>query len=491
MKFRIGIVVLLVAVAVSIAPTRLGGQSPAEFLWHEPTSLGTPAQDVIVHLYFFWSQTCPHCLDAYPFVEALPSELPWLRAHSHELSRNPANADLYAQAAQAVGAQAQYVPAFIYCGTMTTGYDAAETTGRQLRESLIACHDELVSQLPAPPLAASGAANAVQQAASPEVTTPLPEAPLPAVALPGVTLPGGIDVEGLSLPVMTATIALMDAFNPCAFFVLMFLLSLMVHAHSRKRMALIGGVFVLVSGVVYFAFMAAWLNLFLWIGGLRWITAIAGAVAVGIALVNIKDFFRFKKGISLSIPEQAKPGLFQRMRTLLRAESTTTMLTATIVLALAANSYELLCTSGFPMVFTHILTLHGLPTGTYYAYLLAYNLLYVLPLLLIVTLFTISAQARKLSELEGRLLKLASGLLMLGLGAMLLVAPELLGRAAAGAVLLGATLLITAIAWAIERRREQHTQPKERPHAGAQPKKEHRRGKHHKRSAHAAGAHSR
>ena len=97
---------------------------------------------------------------------------------------------------------------------------------------------------------------------------------------------------------------------------LFFLLSLLIHARSRTRMLITGGTFVLLSGVIYFLFMAAWLNLFILIGGLSIITITAGAIALAVAAINIKDFFFFRKGVSLLIPESAKPRLFEQMRNL-------------------------------------------------------------------------------------------------------------------------------------------------------------------------------
>jgi hypothetical protein len=238
----------------------------------------------------------------------------------------------------------------------------------------------------------------------------------------------------------------MDAFNPCAFFVLLFLLSMMVHSRSRGRMALIGGIFVFFSGAIYFLFMTAWLNLFIFLGELRMITLIAGFVAVLIALINIKDFFWFKKGFSLSISDKEKPKLIDRIRQLLRLDSLVTVVFATIILAVVANSYELLCTAGFPMVYTRILTLRSLSIENYYLYLLLYNLIYILPLLLIVVLFTVKLGSRKLSEQEGMVLKLLSGVMMLMLGLLLVVAPQLLNNVLAAAALL---LLAIAITWAI------------------------------------------
>jgi hypothetical protein len=249
----------------------------------------------------------------------------------------------------------------------------------------------------------------------------------------------------MSLPLLTLVLAGLDAFNPCAFFILLFLLSLLVHARSRPRMLVIGGVFVLVSGLIYFLFMAAWLNVFLLAGRLRWITLVAALLAISFAVINIKDYFRFRSGVTLSIPDAARPGLFGRMRGLLNANSLPAMLTATVALAITANGYELLCTAGFPMVYTRVLTLNELGTSSYYLYLAFYNAVYVLPLIVIVGLFVATLGSRKLSEDEGRMLKLASGLMMLGLGGVLLVAPASLSHLETALAVPAVALLATAV----------------------------------------------
>jgi hypothetical protein len=269
-----------------------------------------------------------------------------------------------------------------------------------------------------------------------------------------IPLFGTVDAEELSLPLFTVLIAALDSFNPCAFFVLLFLLGLLIHVRSRKRMLMIGGTFVLCSGIVYFLFMTAWLNLFILVGHLRAITTAAGAVALVIGIINAKDFFFFKEGVSLSIPESARLKLFARMRGLLKAESQAAMLTGALVLAVAANSYELLCTAGFPMVFTRVLTLHSLPPARYYLYLGLYNLVYVSPLAVIVGIFTATLGSRKMSEWQGRVLKLVSGVMMILLGGVLLVEPALLNSPLwAGGLLVGALLLAGGLATAMRKGR--------------------------------------
>jgi len=242
----------------------------------------------------------------------------------------------------------------------------------------------------------------------------------------GIPMFGSINPSKIPLPMATVLIALVDSFNPCAFFILVSMLGLLVHAQSRAKVLLAGGIFVLFSGVIYFIFMAAWLNLFLIVGNIKNITVLAGAVSIIIAGINIKDFFIFKKGVSLSISEENTKNLFGKMRKITRISSWTGIVLSASVLAIAANAYEVLCTAGFPMVFTRILTLNNLSTVQYYSYLALYNIVYILPLTIIVLIFSISLGMFKMKEIQGRMLKLISGIMMFGLGAILLFGSQLM-----------------------------------------------------------------
>ncbi len=368
--------------------------------WTQVTREGT----TIIRLHFFWSKTCPHCQKAKPFISDLVQSKDWLELNSYEISGNPENAALYKVLSEKIGEENFAVPAFLFCEQVVIGYLDEQTTGALLRDQLLKCRDSLFPDKKKIPIKTL-------------------EVNRTKVSIPFL---GEFNPENMSLPVFTIIIAGLDAFNPCAFFVLLLLLSLLTNAKDRKRMLLVGGIFVFFSGFIYFIFMAAWLNIFLYLGELRFITIIAALVATGVSLINIKDYFLFKKGVSLSIPDSAKPGLYGRVRGLMNASSLPTLIMGTIMLAVVANSYELLCTSGFPMVFTRILTLNDLPSWGHYLYLAFYNIIYVIPLMIIVLLFIKTLGSRKLSEKEGRILKLISGMMMLGLGLMLLLVFELL-----------------------------------------------------------------
>ncbi len=235
---------------------------------------------------------------------------------------------------------------------------------------------------------------------------------------------GRLDPRQLGMPVFTIAIGLVDGFNPCAMWVLLLLLSILVNLKDRIKIVAIAGTFVVVSGAAYFAFMAAWLNVFQWIGMLRPVQIAIGLMALGIGLVHVKDFFAFKKGVSLSIPESAKPGIYARIRRIVTAENLPAALAAAFILAVLVNMVELLCTAGLPALYTSILTQREYSTAVRYGYLGLYILAYMFDDIIMVATVVVSLDRLKLDERGGRWLKLVSGLVIVVLGFVMLFKPE-------------------------------------------------------------------
>jgi glutaredoxin len=414
--FLIAVAFILLAFAVTC--------SSAAAMDAPPQAPGT------VKIYFFWGNGCPHCAHEKEFLDTIKKRYPQVNIEAYEVWQNPANARFFSQMTKSAGIKSTGVPVTFIDRRVFVGF--SEHDKADMEKTILACLEQKCID-PADRL-----------------TQPMQQEIEQTIELPFF---GIIDQSKASLPLITVILGGLDSFNPCAFFVLFFLLSLLVHARSRARMLMIGGTFVLFSGLIYFLFMAAWLNLFILAGNLSAITLVAGFVGLIVAALNIKDFFFYKKGVSLSIPESAKPKLFEKMRDLLKSTSLVSMLVGTVVLALAANTYELLCTAGFPMVFTRILTLHNLSPMTYYLYLALYNIVYIIPLSIIVAAFTITLGARKLTEWQGRKLKLISGLMMLFLGAILVIQPALLNNIFASAGTLAGALALFWLVVFIARRR--------------------------------------
>jgi hypothetical protein len=204
--------------------------------------------------------------------------------------------------------------------------------------------------------------------------------------------------------------------------VLILMISLLSTLNDRKRMLAIAGTFVLVEGIAYFVFMAAWLNLFLLIGLSRASQLAIAAIAIVAGLINMKDFWAPGVGVSLSISDKSKPGIYARIRAILKAESMVAAIVGVIILAVLVQVVEFLCTSGFPALFTRILTLRQLDTASYYGYLLLYNVAYMFDDIIVLAIGVTTLSHRRLQEKEGRWLKLISGVVMVGLGVYLIVA---------------------------------------------------------------------
>ena len=262
---------------------------------------------------------------------------------------------------------------------------------------------------------------------------------------------GKINASEYSLPVLTIVLGAMDSINPCSFFVLLFLLSILLYTKSRKRMILIGGIFVFFSGLIYYMIMAVILNLVLIAAQQLLITILAGIIAIIFGILNIKDFFYFKKGPTASIPDSKKKGLYSQMRKIVKITSIPSLIIATIILSISANSVELLCSLNLPVIYTAILTSYSLSGFSFYMYIFFYNLIYVIPLIIIVAIVVITLGKWKLSEFQGKMLKLFSGIMIFSLGIILLINPSLLSDFMVAIIILLSSFLLTYFSYFISK----------------------------------------
>jgi len=217
---------------------------------------------------------------------------------------------------------------------------------------------------------------------------------------------------------------------------LSFLLALLVYTGSRKKMIIIGLTFILTSGAMYFLYMLVLLGILntpVFESNKFILRLIIGVIAVIAGAINLKDFFAFKKGISLTIPDKYKPGIFKKMRSIINnmreadtGKAILISVLATILLAAFINIIELACTLFLPLIYSSVLTENVVSFSGQVIYIALYNLIYIIPLFGIFAAFLYSLKSHKLSESQGRILKLIGGLLMLILGLILLFKPELL-----------------------------------------------------------------
>ncbi len=235
----------------------------------------------------------------------------------------------------------------------------------------------------------------------------------------------------LPLPLFTFLIAIVDGFNPCNLFVLTLLVSLMLsESNSRKKIFIVGYSFIGVIYIFYFIFMAAWLNIFKFIGFIDPLRFAIAGIAIVAGLINCKEFFFYRKGITLMVQDKQVGPLKKRIQNvanLLKKGSNLTLIGASITLAIFASLVELPCTAGFPIIYTGILSGMSLAGITFYAYLLLYVLVYILPLLIIITILGYTFKGKTIKKTTMALIKFIGGAIMLLLGIVLLFNPGLIG----------------------------------------------------------------
>ena len=257
----IGIMAAAFAVPSAALAYGVGEEDMANSVEGEESALANAqAGEDVIKITVFWREGCPHCEKEFAFLDELKKQYPELEVKSYEVSKSPENAQVFKELMGRVGAKQLGVPATIIGNSVFIGF--SEDTANQIEQQI-----RLIR------------AGRGGEAAKDTVWIPLL---------------GQVSADDFSLPVFTLIVAGADSINPCALFVLLFLLSFLVHVRSRMRMAVVGGTFVFFSGFIYFLFMAAWLNLFFVLGKINTITLVAGVVAMVIGAINVKDFFAFK-----------------------------------------------------------------------------------------------------------------------------------------------------------------------------------------------------
>lgn len=353
---------------------------------------------------------CPHCAAAEAFLAALGKERPELEIVVRDVQKEPAAMERLKDLARETNAGAPRVPAVYAGGQLIVGFSKEASTDKLIRAALAGVAAQ-------PPPVRDDNTCAAEAACKPEPDEAAPPpVPPPAEAFSVTMFGRTVTLDDVGLPAFTLAMGLLDGLNPCSMWVLLLMISLLAPLNDRRRMIAIAGTFVLVQGIAYFLFIAAWLNLFLLIGLSRASQLVLAAIAIVAGLINVKDFFAFGRGLSLSIPDQAKPGIYQRMRGLLHAPTLTAAVIGAAVLAVLVQVVEFLCTSGFPALFTRILTLRQLDTAAYYGYVLLYTAAYMLDDVIVLGIGVAMLSRHRLQEKEGRALKLLSGAVMIGLG---------------------------------------------------------------------------
>lgn len=396
----------------------------------QPVLAQSSRSDQKVVIYLFWGDGCPHCAAAKPFLQGLSERYPTVEIRAYEVWYVPENQDLFKQMTAANGFEPHGVPTIFIGERYWEGYSdqiSLEIENAVKTCSMNGCKDAGVGIIPG-----------VTASIEPEKQVPSPEPSSDVIDIP---LIGSIHLASQSLWISTAFISFVDGVNPCSIWVLTMLLAITLHTSSRKKVLIIGIIFLTVTAGIYGLFITGLFTMFTVINFVGWIQMIVSLVALFFGLVNVKDYFWYKEGITFTIADDKKPGIYQRMRQLVDAsQSFWGLASATVVLAAGVSLVEFSCTAGFPVLWTNLLVSQKVSGLSFVLLLLLYLLIYQLDEMAIFFTAVFTLKASKLEEKHGRVLKLIGGMLMLTLAGVMLVNPALMNNLSSSLVIFGGAL---------------------------------------------------
>ncbi|HLD50945.1 MAG TPA: hypothetical protein VJB17_01190 [Patescibacteria group bacterium] len=365
-----------------------------------------------VNVYFFKSNGCPHCAKEKSFLDNLKADPSFsnIVVNEYEVGSNLKNAQLFSKVGKLLNANVAGVPFTVIGSTQIVGYSNDSSTGELIKSAIKRVQNGDERDI----LAEFISGNSVSS------TTP--------VSIPEkLTFLGkSLNIKSLSLPGLTMVLALLDGFNPCAMWVLFFLISMILGLESRKKMWLIGSTFIAASGLVYFLILSAWLNVFLLIGYVKWVQLGLGFFALTGGVYTLYKTVKDSKGGCEVTSSQDRKNIFEKIKNIIREESLLVSLGGVALLAFGVNIVEALCSAGLPAIFTGVLSMHNLPTLTYYLYLVLYVFIFMLDDLAVFFVAMLTLRSIGIESKYSRYSRLIGSLIMLVLGILLLVKPELL-----------------------------------------------------------------
>ncbi len=396
-----------------------------------------------VSLLYFGAEGCPYCAQMETFLDDLEGRFDdALVVERHDVADDRAARERWVEELAARGQEARGVPTVILDEEVWTGFDASIAARIEA-----AVAGQVESRTAAPRLPPDDV-----PAAGP---TPAPDGD----AVVDVPFLGEVEVAARSAVAATALIAFIDGFNPCSLWVLAVLLAMVLNAGAtRGRVALIGGVFLTVTGLMYGAFIAGIFTVLGFIEHLGTIQVGVAAIALFVGAVNVKDYFAYKKGLSFTIPDRFKPRIYRGGRAVRATDRLLPALVGTTVaMAVGISLVELPCTAGFPVIWSGIMRTQGIEGASFAGLLGLYLLVYVGLEVALFLVVLVTLRIGRFEEEYGRMLKLLGGMVMLALGGVLLLAPELMADlAGATLAIVGAVVLAVLIDQVDRRRRGRH-----------------------------------
>ncbi len=391
-----------------------------------------------VNLYFFYGNGCPHCAKEEIFLDELERKYEQIDIHRFETWYNAKNAQLLDKIRADLGFNTG-VPVLIVGDQSIVGYSSYEVTGKRI-EGIVTdyiengCNDIVAPYLGIEKKAAEiGEQKSCEHSCAAEGKECEHDCGCTAdmqkngagqdnsVKIPFV---GEVEIGSLAMPALTLVLAAADGFNPCAMWVLLFLISLLIDMQDRRKMWILGFSFIFASAMVYYVFVFTWLQIFISIGVVIWVRLAIGLFAVGSGAYHLKEYWENIDGVCKVSDNEKRRRIFLKLKEIISRKQLVWAVVGIVLLAVAVNMVELLCSAGFPQTFTQVLAMKQYPFWQNQLYILSYIIIFMLDDMLIFFIAMKTMELRGISTKYSRWASLVGGILIMLIGILLIFKPE-------------------------------------------------------------------
>jgi len=374
----------------------------------------------IVNIYLFHSNSCPHCKKEIKLLDELEESYPNIRVYKYEINEQE-NSLLLEEVSELLNAKVGGTPFTIIGNKYYNGYSEENT------KKVFSATIEYFSEYGYDDVVGKYIGDIEIPAYEINEEAPLLEDYIEDYGNYTFKLPliGEINTKDLAIPVIAIVIGLIDGFNPCAMWILLFLISMLIGMKDKKRMFIIGSTFLITSAVVYFLLMLVWLNVASILTGIVWIRTLIGLVAIIGGLYNLITTFKKKESGCNVVDSKKRNKIFDKIKKFTKEKNLFIALVG-VTLAVSVNIIELACSAGLPLIFTEILSLNNIPKSLEIIYILLYVIFFLLDDLIIFFIAMITLKLTGFSTKYGKISKIVGGIILAIMGVLLIFFPNII-----------------------------------------------------------------
>ena len=370
-------------------------------------------------LYVFKGDGCPHCKAEMDYLDTIKDKYTNLEIKEYEVWYDDDNASLLTKVESYFNIKRSGVPTTIIGNTVIQGYQNESSTGKKIERAINFYEENDYKDIVKEIKDGIATKNTKKPDKFQEEETKLDKET--SVKAPIV---GNVNLKDVSLLTSAVILGLIDGFNPCAMWILLFLISALIGMKDRKRMWTLGLTFLITSGLVYMLIMLSWISIAVKITTVVWIRNIIAIIALIGAILNLKSFIKSKNSGCEIVDSKKRKNIFSKIKKFTSEKSFILAFFGIIGLAISVNLVELACSAGLPLIFTELLAINNISGFIKFIYIGIYIIFFLIDDIIVFTISMYTMKATGISTKYGKYSHLIGGLIMLLIGLLLIIKPE-------------------------------------------------------------------